>query len=703
MSAWIFAPTPAKVSPKSMLAAAYDPTADLHRIAREQFGVPGPFPWQEEAMRALVQPSSRVLVVAPTGGGKSLCYQLPACLLDGTALVVSPLISLMEDQVRSLEQRGIPATYLASTLSSEERQARFAGIRRGRYRLVYVAPERLSESIYDIVPMHQLSLLAIDEAHCIVHWGQDFRPDYLRLGEVIQRMPPTRLLACTATATPATRAEILRALGLDEGRVSLVLKGFARPNLALSVEHVTGPREAMNRADEALQLTLVDPKAPRGAGIVYAATRKQTERVAEFLGTKGWRAHPYHAGLEGDLRARISRAFSDKNLDIVVATNAFGMGIDRPDVRVVVHTQPPASIESYYQEVGRAGRDGKPAGGLLCLAPADIPLRRRLIEMGIDGQEADRAAVQRQWGLFRDLLRYVDAWSCRHDFILRYFSDEDEAIGGCGRCDVCRARAAEEQEDPSARDRDTLVVRKALAGVARAARRGGMTAICDMLRGVSSDRLARFGFDQLSTFGVLRDLNHDEAMAVLRATLAAGYADVSTGDFPVPYLTELGARVMKAEVPSSIRLRPVVPRQPKTRVRKARTRSESAPASTAADLPPSGDARHRYDALKVLRSRLAREAAVPPYVIAHDAALLAAAEVFPKTLADLANVHGWGASRVARFGQAVLDVLRSPRLKSQTPAAQRAAGASLGPFGLRAPGAARPGRGRRRRSTSSST
>ena len=651
MSAWIFPTDLAKVGPHTMLASAYDPTADLRRLAREQFGIPGPFPWQEEAMKALVQPDARVLVVAPTGGGKSLCYQLPACLLEGTALVVSPLISLMEDQVRSLEQRGIPATYLASTLSAEERQARFAGIRRGKYRLVYVAPERLSESIYDIVPMHQLSLLAIDEAHCIVHWGQDFRPDYLRLGEVIRRMPPPRLLACTATATPATRGEILRALGLTEDRVALVLRGFARPNLALSVEHTTSPREAMRRADEALRLTLVDPKAPRGAGIIYAATRKQTEQVAEFLGAQGWRAHPYHAGLDGELRGRVSRAFADRHLDVVVATNAFGMGIDRPDVRVVVHTQPPSSIEAYYQEVGRAGRDGRPAGGLLCLSPADIPLRRRMIETGLDGQPADKASIQRQWGLFRDLLRYVDACSCRHDFILRYFSDDAEAIGGCGRCDVCRARAAEERDDPVVLERDTLLVRKALAGVARAGRRGGLASVCDMLRGVENDRIARFGFDQLSTFGLLRELSHEEVMAALRAAVAAGYVDVATGDFPVPFLTELGARVMRGETPSSIRLRPVAPRAPRTRARKARARN---------DAPPSSDARLRFDALRELRARLARDASVPPYVIAHDAALLAAAERNPRTLLELADVHGWGAARVARFGQAVLDVLRSP-------------------------------------------
>lgn len=633
-----------------MLAAAYDPTADLRRIAREQFGVPGPFPWQEEAMRALVQPGARVLVVAPTGGGKSLCYQLPACLLEGTALVVSPLISLMEDQVRSLEQRGVPATYLASTLSTEERQARFAGIRRGKYRLVYVAPERLSESIYDIVPVHQLSLLAIDEAHCIVHWGQDFRPDYLRLGEVIQRQPPPRLLACTATATPETRGEILRALGLKDHEASLILRGFARPNLALSVEHTSSPHEAMRRADEALRLTLVDPRAPRGAGIIYAATRKKTEQVAEFLLAHGWRAHPYHAGLSGDLRGQVSRAFADRALDVVVATNAFGMGIDRPDVRVVVHIQPPASIESYYQEVGRAGRDGRPAGGLLCMSPADIPLRRRLIETGVDGQPADRATIQRQWGLFRDLLKYIDACSCRHDFILRYFCNDSEAIGGCGRCDICRSRAAESREDPSISARDTLVVRKVLAGVARAAQRAGLSSVCDMLRGIGGERIRRFGFDQLSTFGLLSEMSQEEVMAALRAAVAAGYVDVSTGEFPVPFLTGLGARVMRGEAASAIRLRTIAPRPPRVRARKARPRD---------DIAPSSEARERYNALRELRAQLAKDAAVPPYVIAHDAALLAAAERNPRTLLELADVHGWGAARVARFGQKVLEVLRS--------------------------------------------
>jgi ATP-dependent DNA helicase RecQ len=637
---------------------------ELRRVARERFGVSALHSWQEEAISSLLGPAQRALVIAPTGGGKSLCYQLPACVLPGTALVVSPLISLMEDQVAGLARRGIRATYLASTLPSEERKSRFAGIRRGHYQLVYVAPERLIESIFDIVPPERLSLLAIDEAHCIVQWGHDFRPDYLRLGDVIRRSPPARLLACTATATPGTRAEILRALGVDEESMPVVMRGFARPNLALSVRHLTGPREATKRAHDALRVALVEPSRPQGAGIVYSSTRKQTELVAGALCEQGWRARAYHAGLDGDVRMRISRDFASQSLDIVVATNAFGMGIDRADVRVVVHTQPPASIEAYYQEVGRAGRDGAPARGVLFLSPADIPLRRRLIELGPDGGAADPQAVARAWALFRDLLKYVDACSCRHDFILRYFGDEEESLGGCGRCDVCRDREAAMVSDPDAQARDTETVRKTLAAVARAAKRGGMVAIAEMLRGHRSERIVRFGFDQLSTFGLLSTLSQDDIMGVLRAAIAAGYVDVTTGDYPMPYLTEPGARVMKAVLPCNIRLRraatgPQPGDSPTSRKRASRAGSAGPGASSPARKEPSTtDARRRFEALRQLRARLAKESAVPPYVIAHDAALLAAAEQNPASPDSLAAVYGWGPSRVAKYGQAVLDALR---------------------------------------------
>ncbi|HEU4404752.1 MAG TPA: ATP-dependent DNA helicase RecQ [Polyangiaceae bacterium] len=620
-------------------------------VAREAFGVPRLHPWQAEAVGALLGPAGRVLVVAPTGGGKSLCYQLPALLLGGTAIILSPLISLMEDQVRSLSSRGIAATFLASTLSAEERARRVAGVRRGDYRLVYAAPERLVDSTYSLVPPGRLSLLAVDEAHCVVQWGHDFRPDYLRIGALIERFRPPRVLACTATATPASRAAILQALSLDGPDTRVILRGFARPNLALDVTEVTGPKEARRQAERAVAEAIGEAGRPRGAAIVYAPTRKQTEQVAEHFVARGFRARPYHAGLDGDERGRCSEAFQAREVDLVVATNAFGMGIDRPDVRLVVHTSPPSSIEAYYQEVGRGGRDGAPARGLLCFAPSDIALRKRLIEAGADGSPADAATQARLWGLFRDLLRFVDAQSCRHDFILRYFGDESESLGGCGRCDVCRD-AQRAEADPASLERDTETVRMALAGVARARRRGGLSSIAEMLAGVRSDRVERFGFHELSTFGLLRERGHAGAMAVLRAAIAAGYLDVTTGDFPVPFLTRRGADVMRGTAPSALRLKP-----PPSGLRPSRSRASSAKASAPPAEPLAGEAARRYERLRTLRGNLARERKAPPYVIASELALRSLAQHPPRDLQALEALPGWGPLSAAKYGLIFLKAL----------------------------------------------
>jgi ATP-dependent DNA helicase RecQ len=620
-------------------------------VAREAFGVPGLHTWQAEAIGALLGPAGRVLVVAPTGGGKSLCYQLPALLLGGTAIILSPLISLMEDQVRSLTSRGIAATFLASTLSAEERSRRIAGVRRGDYRLVYAAPERMVDSTYSLVPPGRLSLLAVDEAHCVVQWGHDFRPDYLRIGELIARFRPPRVLACTATATLASRAAILQALSLDGPDTRVILRGFARPNLALDVTEVTGPKEARRQAERAVAEAIGEASRPRGAAIVYAPTRKQTEQVAEHFVARGFRARPYHAGLDGDERARCSEAFQARQVDLVVATNAFGMGIDRPDVRLVVHTSPPSSIEAYYQEVGRGGRDGAPARGLLCFAPSDIALRKRLIEAGTDGSPSDAATQARLWGLFRDLLRFVDAQSCRHDFILRYFGDESESLGGCGRCDVCRDAQQAADNDPTLLERDTETVRMALAGAARARRRGGLSSVAEMLAGVGSDRVERFGFHELSTFGLLRERGYPGAMAVLRAAIAAGYLDVTTGDFPVPFLTRRGAEVMRGEAPNSVRLRP-----PPVGVRPTRSRAALKAATPAA--PLSGEAARRYEIVRSLRTRLARERKAPPYVVASELALRSLAQSPPRDLRALEELPGWGPQSVAKYGLLFLQALQ---------------------------------------------
>jgi ATP-dependent DNA helicase RecQ len=372
---------------------------------------------------------------------------------------------------------------LASTLDTDERRRRLSGLRRGEFKIVYIAPERLAfEGFSDLLDNIDLSLLAVDEAHCISQWGHDFRPDYLRIGTLIDRMRPRRILACTATATPDTQREIRARLRLDGPATKVILRGFARPNLELSVREVGGPRDALQGTHAALTRALSggnDP-APRkgkgtrpreGAAIIYAATRRASENLADGLAELGWKARAYHAGLAADVRSDVQKAFAERTLSVVVATNAFGMGIDRPDVRAVIHAQPPASIEGYYQEVGRAGRDGAAAFGLLMLAPGDVTLRRRLCELGSDGGPAPAEQVQRAWSLFRSLLRYVDAATCRHDFILRYFGDEAESLGGCGRCDVCRDLASALQDEPAVLAEESKVMRQALAAVARAGAR----------------------------------------------------------------------------------------------------------------------------------------------------------------------------------------------------------------------------------------
>ncbi len=589
-------------------------------VARERFGVASLRDFQREAVGALLEEGSRVLLVAPTGGGKSLCYQLPAVVLQGTTLVLSPLIALMEDQVRALTARGVPATFLASTLPREENGRRLALVRRGEMALVYAAPERLvSEGFLEAMGAARLALVAIDEAHCIVQWGHEFRPDYLRIGEALARLQPPRVIACTATATPDAREEIVRRLGWEEGGARILLRGFARPGLHLAVRAVRGPREAEGEAASALAEALGDPLAPAGAGIVYAATRRGAETLAGKLRERGWDAAPYHAGLDPARRARVSAGFAERTLPVVVATSAFGMGIDRPDVRVVVHAQLPASIEGYYQEVGRAGRDGGAARGLLLFAGGDIALRRRLAGRGEGGAEASPEDLERALRLFRELLHYVDAATCRHDFILRYFGDEAESLGGCGHCDVCRDVDARAEADPAALEADRDVLCRALAGVARARGAAGLQVVAAMLAGERGPRVARAGLDRLSTFGVLAGRSADDAMTVLRVLLANAWIDLTPGDYPVPVITPLGWRLLAEDLPVRVRLPPRRARDPAPA---PRPRRAATPApTTVADALARGMDRALYDALCAHRAALARSQAVPPYVIAPNRTL----------------------------------------------------------------------------------
>lgn len=629
--------------------------ASLETLLSERFGLQAFRDGQREAIEALLAPAGRVLLVAPTGGGKSLCYQLPALALPGTTLVVSPLISLMEDQVHALGARGVPATFIASNLPREEVGRRLGALRRGELKIVYVAPERLGlDSFQSALEAADVGLVAVDEAHCIVQWGHDFRPDYMRIGEMLRHIGAARrarkgealrVLACTATATPEARDDILHQLDLQDATV--VLRGFARPNLHLAVAEVSGPRDAMRETEAALRRALGSPRETKGAAIVYSATRKGTERIATELSESGWKARAYHAGLDPEARATISQDFAERRQDIVVATNAFGMGIDRSDVRLVVHAQPPASLEAYYQEVGRAGRDGDDAEGLLLFAAQDVSLRRRMCETGTDGRPASKAEVARAWSLFRELLRYVDARTCRHDFILRYFGDEAESLGGCGHCDACRDADSTESSDPALLARDADIVRRALAAVARTKGRAGLQAVAAMLRGEATERVSSLQLDRLSTFGILRGKSQEEVTAVLRVSIAAGWVDLTTSEYPVPVITDLGWQAMRGDREIRVRL-PGAP----LRARKARSAGRSQVAAPV----PVHDA-SLFEALRVKRAALAASAAVPAYVVATDATLRDMAAKRPRSHAQLLAVSGMGPTRAERYGAPLLEVV----------------------------------------------
>jgi len=629
-----------------------DLDAGLHRLGFERFR-----PGQREAVQTLLD-VGRLLLVAPTGGGKSLTYQLPATLLPGMGLIISPLIALMADQVQSLGERGVSATYLASTLGGDEMRRRMAGMAEGIYDLVYVSPERLAfPGFRGLLSQQPLSLVAVDEAHCISEWGHDFRPEYLQIGELLRQLRPPRIMACTATATPVVRDEILDRLGLPADTPQLV-RGFARPNLALRVAEVRRARERTIHVDAALAEALGRPGQARGTAIVYAPTRKASEHEAERLVGLGWRAAAYHAGLAGPQRDKVLRAFMADALDVVVATNAFGMGIDRADVRAVIHLAPPGSIEAYYQEVGRAGRDGQPAIGVMLVATQDIALRRRLLERDIDGVFPEPAVVEHKWGLFLELMRWAEGGSCRHDAILRYFGDVEDELSGCGQCDVCRSLGGDEV-DP---EEVALVVRKALSGVARVHRRFGLHAAVKLLRGTEDPRLSRSGLDQTRTFGILSDRGEEWVTRLLRRCVTAGWVDFHGHEHPVLLLTPQGNAVMKGLQPARILLpsdedarpKPVAPAERSAEKAEKAEKAANA-AAAAAELDDEGEV--IFAALRAYRMERARADGVPPYVVASDRTLREIALLRPHSLDQLAQAHGIGPMKLEKYGEALLDVV----------------------------------------------
>jgi len=579
---------------------------------------------QREAIAA-VESGSDALVVMPTGSGKSLCYQLPALYLPGACVVVSPLISLMRDQVAALAESGVAAAYLNSSLDAGEARAVEERFRRGELDLLYVAPERLvTERFLALLESTPLALFAIDEAHCVAQWGHDFRPEYLELALLRDRWPAVPRLALTATADPPTRREIVERL-LAPGAATLVA-GFDRPNLRYRVvDRETGSGQL---------LAFLRREHPGESGIVYRRTRAGVETTAASLAAHGVDAIPYHAGLDAETRRRHQDRFRAGEGVVVVATVAFGMGIDKPDVRFVAHLDLPESLEAFYQESGRAGRDGAAADSWLAWGLQDLVLARSRIARS----EADEARKRIERAKLEAIVAYCETAGCRRQVLLRYFGEEPPA--SCGACDNCLA--------PPATWDATVEAQKALSAVFRTGQRFGAGYVIDVLRGEATDRIRERGHDRLGVFGVGGERSAIEWRGIFRQLAARGLLAADEEGYGTLALTPEATPVLRGE--AAIRLREI--RRPEKAGKRRKRATEERPALASV----AGGAA-RFERLRELRRELAQEQGVPPYVIFHDVTLEAIAAEAPATLDELAGLPGIGEKKLERYGERVLRVL----------------------------------------------
>src|SRR5262245_21224122 len=554
------------------------------------------------------------LVLMPTGGGKSLCYQIPALCREGVAIVVSPLIALLRDQVEALKQLGVRAAALNSTIPFSQAMQIERQMKAGEIDIVYVAPERLlTDPFLDLLDRCKLALFAIDEAHCVSQWGHDFRPEYLRLTVLHERYPSVPRIALTATADAPTRRDIGERLQLEQGRIFIA--GFDRPNIRYRVQLKNSERG---------QLSEFLAGRKQQSGIVYCLSRKAVESVAQWLTDQGWTALPYHAGLDKTVRDRHQDRFIKEEGVIVVATIAFGMGIDKPDVRFVAHLDLPKSLEAYYQETGRAGRDGLPAEAFMLYGAGDVTKMRQLIE----SSEAPEAQKQIERRKLDALVGYCETAQCRRQVLLSYFG---ETLGEpCGNCDSCL--------EPVVHFDGTELARKALSCVYRTGQRFGAVHVIDVLRGGESEKISKLGHDKLSTYGIGKDLSVGEWRAVFRQLVAHGLLTVDvTGHGGLHFGSDCRA-VLRGE-------RRVELRQDTLRGNRPR---RSKKANGADGGFPAGGA--LFEALRAKRLALAKAQGVPPYVIFHDSTLIAMAATKPRDLNALAQVHGVGEAKLTRYG-----------------------------------------------------
>ncbi len=590
--------------------------ADPHDILRSVFGYDG-FRGQQQDIIAHVISGQSCCVLMPTGSGKSLCYQIPALCRDGVGVVVSPLIALMEDQVAALRESGVRAAAIHSGLAPVDLSAAFAALRAGRLDLIYVSPERLlMDDFLDLLDDLPLALFAIDEAHCISQWGHDFRPEYRALSILCTRYKHVPRIAVTATADAPTRQEIVDKLELG----TLYTAGFDRPNIRYTVGAKSSPEKQL--------LAFLKARPDGESGIVYCLSRRKVEDTAQFLKANGYRAFPYHAGLDSTVRARNQECFLKEEGVIMTATIAFGMGINKPDVRFVAHLDLPRNIEAYYQETGRAGRDGLPADAWMVYGMQDVALRRQMIENG----DSPDARKHLELHKLNALLSYCEAAGCRRRILLDYFGDEG---GSCGNCDACLY-------PPETFD-GTVSAQKILSCVYRTGQRFGAGYIIDVLLGTEDERIRKSGHDSLSTFGIGGEHSRKEWQAIIRQLLSRNflYADMDAhGGLKI---TDEGRAFLKSG--EILRLR-------------VDKKEKSAKKYSGAGVVLEGADGRLFKDLRTLRLMIARDNNLPPYVVFHDKTLMEMATIRPGTLTELSRIGGVGQSKLEKYGADFLAVIK---------------------------------------------
>ena len=597
-------------------------TRALH-VLETVFGYPA-FRGQQDEIVEHVAGGGDALVLMPTGGGKSLCYQIPALLRDGVGVVVSPLIALMQDQVDALEEVGVRAAFLNSTQTFEESQRIERLVRTGEIDLVYVAPERLlTQRCLELLDASPISLFAIDEAHCVSQWGHDFRPEYIRLSVLHERYPGIPRIALTATADQQTRDEIAHRLQLDDARK--FVSSFDRPNIRYSiVEKTTGRKQLLD---------FITSEHPQDSGIVYCLSRKKVEETAEFLNQHGIRSLPYHAGMEYSVRAANQSRFLREDNITMVATIAFGMGIDKPDVRYVCHLDLPKSLEGYYQETGRAGRDGAPASAWMAYGLQDVVLQRRMI----DESDADET-FKRVLSMKLDaMLGLCETLSCRRMRLLDYFG---ERSGPCGTCDTCLI--------PPVQVDGTVPMQKLLSTVYRVDQRFAAGHVIDVLRGAQTERIGQWHHDKLTVFGVGADRPEQEWRAIVRQAIALGFLTVDHDAFSSLKLTDAARPVLKGEQKVQLRQyqKPVKAKRPSSRA-----------AGSYEELELSRSEQAIFERLRSWRMGTAREHGVPAYVVFQDATLREIAKGKPASLDALRGVSGVGEKKLVSYGDEIVAII----------------------------------------------